>query len=344
MAAFSALSVALIVGLFSTFWIGTAWPEGGIAVWLAAMICSVFTAHDDPAPAIVTFLMCSIAAALTDFILLFAVLPAVTNFITLALALAPPLLLAGFLVARPRTAMIGATIGVITPVLLPLQNGYHGDFASFFSSAVAVITGVSGAAVLVRVTRLVGAEWSAHHLLRAIRSDLAAIVKGSGGRDRTALAGLILDRLGLLMPRLTDTSAQTMPDRILADLRIGLGVMDLRHDRANLPSAAQPAIDAVLAGLAAHFTDRGRLRSPRDPSSVLLDSIDTALRAVLAAPRTQQTDRLLSQLTGIRLSLFQDVPEFTPLPAVSRLIVPARPVSGLPLRDSAAEPIMTEIA
>src|SRR5690242_3424980 len=63
MAALSAAAAALATLLACAFWIGSAWPEGGTAATMAAVLSCLFAATDDPAPFALTFLWCTVASA-----------------------------------------------------------------------------------------------------------------------------------------------------------------------------------------------------------------------------------------------------------------------------------------
>jgi len=66
MALHSALATVLAIWLMSTFWIASAWPEGGIATSLVAIACAFFAAQDDPVPNIVAFLAAAVIAIIID--------------------------------------------------------------------------------------------------------------------------------------------------------------------------------------------------------------------------------------------------------------------------------------
>ena len=55
---------------------------------------------------------------------------------------------------------------------------------------------------------------------------------------------------------------------LLAELRIGLNVVDLQHERVNLPLAPAAAVRSVLDALADWFTTRRRGPANRPPPAV----------------------------------------------------------------------------
>jgi uncharacterized membrane protein YccC len=296
----SALACAVAILLACTVWIATAWNEGYVAAEMVAVACSFFAAQDDPVPALLHFLGWSVAGVLLDGVLLFAVLPAVSSFATLVLVLAPPFLIGGVLVSMPRTANGGRAFTANGATLLALQNAYTADFPAFVNSAAAFLLGLALAAIVTQLVRSVGAEFMAQRMLRTIWLDLALTAENRGRHDRARYAGVMLDRLGLLAPRLA--VADDMPVDALTDIRVGFNIIDLRRARHAVGHRVRGRIDAVLDALGLAYRAR-RVGAPQ--GSLLLD-IDRAL-AVVANVRTEigRSDALLG-LIGIRRGLFPD--------------------------------------
>lgn len=311
MALLSAVGVFLSILLTCAIWIATGWPDGAGAPMMAAVACSFFAAQDDPAPSILGFANSAIVGALGAAIYLFAVLPLATTFEMLALAFAPSLLLCGVFMAQPRTAPLAMGAAVNGPTLIALQSSYSADFAAFANSAIAVILGMWTAAVVTRLVRSVGAGWSARRLRAVNRRSLARAAERHGAQNGLELAALMLDRVGLIAPRLaalpSDDAEWT--DDLLAEVRVGINVVELRRDRRRLSGPARAAVERLLAALARHF--QGRAEAP--PADIL-DAIDAALDAVRhdAGQATGRT--ALMGLVGIRRGLF---PEAAPYRAAS---------------------------
>jgi uncharacterized membrane protein YccC len=161
--------------------------------------------------------------------------------------------------------------------------------------------------------RSVGAEWSARRLLRAGWRDLAATPHSETLQERNVLAGLLLDRLGLLVPRLAavGTGNDLTAVDVLKDQRIGINMAGLQRDRDAMPLPMRTAIDDVLLGTSAHFGVQAAAGRVQPPRPVLLDAIDRALDAATAMPADRGRDLLL-QLVGIRRGLFAGAPPFSP--------------------------------
>ena len=238
MALWSAASAMISILICCGLWIATGWPDGASAPMMAAVACSFFAAQDDPVPGIRGFTWWSIVSMAIVAVYLFAVLPRISNIEILIVTLAPTLLVFGVLIARPSTAFIGMALAANTVSLMALQSVYSADFAAFANSALAFVVGTAVTVVVTRLARSVGAEWSARRLMTTNWTALAVAAERRGQRDRAAFAGVMLNRLGLLAPRLA-----AIPESYLrqvdglSELRVGLNIVDLRRARHGLTSS-----------------------------------------------------------------------------------------------------------
>ncbi|MEH2513218.1 putative membrane protein YccC [Nitrobacteraceae bacterium AZCC 1564] len=301
MALWSAAGAVLAISICCAFWIASGWVDGASAPMMAAVACSFFATQDDPAVGIRGFAKWSAVAIVVAAIYLFAILPGITKVEMLILALAPPFLLFGVLAARPPTLLIGMLLAVNTASVMALQSTYDADFASFANSSIAFLVGTSIATVTILLARSVGAEWSIRRLMRQSWTAVALAAEQRGNRDRAAFAGLMINRMGLLAPRLAALPDSGMyTDDGLRELRVGLNIVDLRRARHGLPPQALHAMDAMLDELARDF----RKYDGGDMPPELLARIDRALAEVMADARDDVRDDALMGLVGIRRGLF----------------------------------------
>ncbi|APT31316.1 P-hydroxybenzoic acid efflux pump subunit AaeB [Methylobacterium phyllosphaerae] len=311
LAAFSAFGVFVGLLVCCAIWIATGWPDGSAAPMMGAVACCLFAAQDDPAPQILSFTNSALVGALGAGFYLFAVLPLATSFEMLALALAPALILCGLMMTQPRTAPMGMGAALNGATLLALQNGYSGDFAPFANGVIASVVGMWVGAVVTRLIRSVGAGWSARRLVRINRQSLAAAADGRGTGHGLELAALMLDRIGLIAPRLATLPAETSASvgDLLADVRVGINLVEVRRVRRRLTGPPRTAVDRALALAARQLRDRtGR------PDSALLAALDDGLDAVAdAAPGPERRAALIG-LTGLRRGLFPDAPAYRAAP------------------------------
>ncbi|WP_298966787.1 FUSC family protein [uncultured Methylobacterium sp.] len=316
MALLSSFGAVVVILLTCAIWISTGWTDGSAAPMMAAVTCCLFAALDDPAPQILGFANSALIGAAVSGLYLFAILPQATTFEMVALALAPCLIVCGYFLTRPRTATLALGAAVNGSTLLALQNGYHGNFESFANASLALVIGMWTAAAVIRLMRSVGAAWSARRLHRTNRRSLAEAASRLGGQDGLRLAALMLDRVGLIAPRLAalppEDAAWTAG--LLGEVRAGINVVELRRARRALPEEARTRVERLLAALAGHF----RTAFPHAPPHALpeiLALLDDSLDVTARVPRRPEADRTLLALAGLRRGLFPDAPPYRPAEA-----------------------------
>ncbi len=286
------LSVALI--LCCSFWILTSWPEGAAAAMMTAVAGSLFAASDDPAPAIGRFASWSAVAVGISGAYVFCVFPQVHSFETLALSLAPALLVFGLFIAEPKTFVPGVALGILTPSAMALQRAYDANAEAFLNSGLAMVAGMTIAAATTAILRTAGAKWRAADFAHANETALAEV---ADLRRETSAMGAMFDRLSLLAP-LVEATREPLPDA-LRQLRAGLNLVDARRARAALPGRARRRLDAALL----HIRRGCRRHEP------LNDDVLAALHRAMRALRLEETaDRsALLALAGLRRCLFPNV-------------------------------------
>lgn len=301
----SALSAFLSMVACVVVWIATAWPDGATAAMMGAVLSCLFATQDDPVPAILSFATWTGIAAAAIGVLLFGVMPLVHDFVSLALVLAPALVLCGLLMTHPKTLPVGLALGVNGNALLAIQDRYTSEFGAYVNSGLALVGGIWIAALVTRLVRSVGAEHGARRLIAASRTDLARAARRRGRGDRTAFAHLMLDRLGLLVPRLAAAGPDSDLARIdtLAALRVGMNLVSLRRARHGLPAGQVASLDSALDAVAQHYEG---LRGPASP--VLLARIDAALAELGAESGARGRRDALLGLAGLRRALFPEAP------------------------------------
>jgi len=238
------------------------------------------------------------------------VLPRIDGFPMLVLVLAPTFLLIGIGIARPALTGFATGIAIIGATLLSLQTIYSADFPSYVNGSLASIAGMGIAAIVTGIIRSVGADLSARRLLRAGWRDIAAAAETGDASDRAALVARMLDRLGLLTPRLAalPPDANAGGDAML-DLRVGVGVIDVRASRFQLSEKSRGALDDVLEGIATYYRAlAAEFGKPPRTRAVLLEQIDRALSVVAEEPASRKMRSVLLGLVGVRRALFADAP------------------------------------
>jgi len=305
MALFSGFSAALAIVLGTVFWIMTGWSSGAGAPVIAGILICFFAAMDNPTPIIRKFMIFSMVAIVLSFVFVFAVMPVLSGFSSLVLALSFLFLPLGVLIARPSTFLLGMALSANIPTMLTLQSRPSFDLASFLNANLSTVLGTLMAIGIAAVVRSVGAEWSARRLFKAAWADIAAVARKSQKRDPQALLYTMLDRLSLMVPRLASLaqdSAVTQAD-MLKDMRVGTSVVDLQACKGPLLAGQRAAVDEVLDAVAYFYAERRRTPETQ-PDQSLLQLVDAAIDTVRGPVRSSAVRKILMALVGLRHNLF----------------------------------------
>ncbi|SFH29774.1 FUSC family protein [Klebsiella quasipneumoniae] len=232
-------------------WIGSAWPDGGTAVSILGVCCSLFASFDAPAAHLVKYLIGCVWGVLLSLLYSFVLLPQVNEFALLAAVLAPVYLLAGSLQARPATTFMAMGITLTLPILCELGASYRGDFATAINTALALFIAVGYAAFGMRLLQTVQAETAIRRLLTLCQRDIRRAARGRLAHNAHRWTNLMIDRTALLLPRLPQSgpAAGQLLDTMLRDIRTGLAVIHLRRRYQQADSASADAVQALLDAL-----------------------------------------------------------------------------------------------
>jgi uncharacterized membrane protein YccC len=307
-----ALSAAVTMIVGCALWIGSGWHDGSAAVMMAGVFLALFAAVDNPIVPLRGFLIGTMAATLIGALYGYAIMPRLDGFAMLAAAFAPTLLLLGALLASPRWGGIAlpALLGLGSPALL--ETEYVNNFTSFVNGSLAQVTGIWFAIVMVRLLRSAGASGAVRRTIRAGWRDIGQRANLSGQPDVRAWINRMLDRIGLLAPRL---AAQDEGQRLydaLRDLRTGVAIGELRQLRIELRRDAEP-LTRVLAGVGDYYR-RLDPDAPATPDEHLRVDIDAALTELLHDGDAQVRRDAAIGLVSLRRNLF---PQATPYRAVA---------------------------
>ncbi|UYO51787.1 FUSC family protein [Rhodopseudomonas palustris] len=284
-AAFGAL-VGILGGC--AFWIWSAWPDGGTAVSILGVCCTLFGNVDTPVPFVVKYIVGSIFGVLISLFYSFVILPHVTSFAVLVAVLAPAFLFAGSLQARMPTAFMAMGITLTIPILSGLGTSYTGDFAASLNMTIALFVAVGFGAVSMSIFQTVPVDVAINRLLHLSRRDVGRRALG-GAPNEARWTSLMIDRTALLLPRLraARTAYADVLDDTLRLLRIGHVAGQLRKMIPQVKGEARAAIEGLLNEIAAHF----RGRRPTTPA-VLIDFDRSIERLTAMMEHSSQNSRL----------------------------------------------------
>jgi len=203
----------------------------------------------------------------------------------------------------PATARAGGPIALIAATQLALSSSYNADFTTYVNGSIAAIVGLAATAIIIRIFRSVSAEWTAWRLLRRNRVEVANIAASRSSTTLDVFATLMLDRLSLVVPRLAlGAEAATAA---LADVRVGVNIIELQHATAHLPEQLRRAVRTMLDAIATHY----RRRNLDQADAALLRAIDRVIATAVQDPAMMSRELLL-QLGGIRRGLFPNAPPY----------------------------------
>lgn len=253
-------ALGAVVGIFGAclLWIWSAWSDGALALSIVGVACALFGNIDTPAPAVVKYMIGSLYAVVLGLAYSFVILPRVSDFPVLVAVLAPVLLWAGSLQARPPTMLMALGITLSFPILTGLGPRYIGDIATYLNSTVALVVGTGFAVVSMSLFQTVPARQAITRLLRLSRRDVARRAQGRA-IDEARWTGLMIDRTALLLPRAGQAKAgETDPvGEVLLYLRVGHVVGLLRQKTADRHADAGD-VPALLGAVARAFSGKHR--------------------------------------------------------------------------------------
>lgn len=305
----SALGTIATIALGCTFWITTAWKDGGGAVLIAGIACALFGGLDNPRAAIGKMQLGSTIGLVMSILYAYTILPRVTDFVTLAAVLAPMLLIMGVLMGKPATVAVGTGILIGFPQTVGLYATYVPAFGAQLNGAIAQYIGIGFAMATVGLFLTVGAEDRVVRLARAGWRDVARRARGRAP-DSARWMALMLDRVGLMLPAMAKGTDPGKPllDALL-DMRIGFVAGELDLLRRGATEEERALIAETLGGVGAYFTRLRPSRSTPPPPEMLAD-ID---RAVAVFARNEEPARRrdgLILLTSLRRNLFPGAPAY----------------------------------
>jgi uncharacterized membrane protein YccC len=307
----SAFGTMVAVCGVCAFWIFTAWPSGTVAAMIVGIACALFGSQPRPDVAIGHFFLGSLAGIAAAAGYGFVVLPRVTDFVMLALVLAPILLLLGSLLARPTLAplAVAALVGFLNTV--GLAATYQSDFAGFVNGAIAQIAGTAVSIIIIGIFHVIGSDVAFARLLRAGFRDIAARADGKAP-DTRRWTNRMLDRTALIAARGGSLAAELTPPPYdtLVGLRIGYLAGELHALMSTLTiSEERTALGEALRGISEHFR-RIEAARPEPPEKSVLEAIDRAMTAFVAYQHADWRRSGLILLTGLRRSLFPQANAF----------------------------------
>ncbi|MFN4011343.1 MAG: FUSC family protein [Pannonibacter sp.] len=292
-------SVGILIGC--AFWIWSAWPDGGTAISILGVCCTLFGNVDAPAPNVIKYMVGSIYGVAISLVYSFVILPQVTDFALLVAVLAPAFLFAGSLQARLPTTFMALGITLTIPILSGLGTNYTGDFAASLNTVIALFTAVGFGVASMSLFQTVPVDAAINRLLHLSRRDVSRRALG-GAPNEAHWTSLMIDRTALLLPRLrvSKKDYSDVLDDTLRHLRIGHAAGQLRETIPQVKGEVGDKVSELLSAIAARFSARG-LTGPAD--HIDFDQRIETLTAMIAGSSIKNRLRMLDLLIDLRFAL-----------------------------------------
>ncbi len=254
------------------------WPQGLGAAALVSVMCSLFSAFDDPTVFQAKMLRFFIYAIPLSALYSFGVFPMLTSFPMFALVLFPVLVLIGAFMASPIYGLPALAFALNFITGISIQDRLNTDFISFVTANISSIVALLFAILVTSLIRVIRSDVSIRRILHAGWRELAEHATGHLPKNQSIWASRMLDRLGLLIPKLLNIKDDTghKVDDALKDLPLGYNIIDLRLTASRLPPVSQSKVQHMMVVLHRHFMDMVK-HGFHAPDQEILDAIDEVI-------------------------------------------------------------------
>jgi uncharacterized membrane protein YccC len=317
LAARSGIGAMVGITLCCLFWIASGWVDGASSLFVVGPTCVLCGTIDAPIGGAIRSMVGMVMGIAVGLLYGFVIIPCTTDFVSLAAVLAPLLLLSGSAQARPPLAFAAVSMILTFPAIAGLAptNASNfasaglvptstSDFVSALNCGLAALIGGATTLVSLLLFQTIGVDYRMGRILRAIRHDVA--MRAAGGHPNTVhWTSRMLDRIGLLIPRLAGNDKSTILLRCaFADLRAGKAAGDLRAVGKTLKRrTARSALSHLLEDVASHFRScatSGESSRPVPPN--LLGQFDNVRTALVSEDKTIR-ETALPLLSALRRDL-----------------------------------------
>jgi uncharacterized membrane protein YccC len=196
-------------------------------------------------------------------------------------------------------------LGLSSPSILSAQ--FSSDFAAYINGGIAQILGMLLALTMAGLMQSAGLDSAIRRTLKAGWSDIAARATLTSPPQVSAWMSRMLDRIGLLVPRLAargDDPGKPLYEA-LRDLRTGMVIGELRQLRIDLPEREGQPITPVLQDVGAYYAKMDPERAAA-PAPAMLGRIDHALAQLVLNPSPSARRTAVLALVSLRRNLFPD--------------------------------------
>ena len=251
---------SLAIAVTSATWVISAWPSGPIAIIVAANVCSLLAAMEQPVTISLALAATILVATVPVFVTVFYLLPLASNFISMAIALAPLLLICGFIMAQPKIGPMGQLTVVYFTVGSNIDNVMNYDTVAFFNTSLAILFGIGVALVLFATIFPETPSLAVRFLRKQLRLQLGRF---SAARESTlsSFAYPLCDQASNTLIRVKDDSSATQQcyAMTVAALSVAHAIDSLKRAlNAALPPRIKHEIEMLLRRVSETFARASR--------------------------------------------------------------------------------------
>jgi uncharacterized membrane protein YccC len=239
-AALTGIRSGLAVLITSAFWFVTAWPNGPVAVVVAAVACSLIASIQQPDKITMAAAGTVLVVAVPVFVTEFYLLPLAVDFPSMAVALAPLTLTFAFIMAQPRIGPLGLLSAAYFAVASSIDNVMSYDAAGLLNTSFAILFGIAVAVVLFATFFPETPAYASRRFRRQLFAHLGDIISAKNYTPALRHYQLALcEQLGMTLTRVTDE-----PKMAAACLANAATALSAAHAINRLKNAADAAVVA----------------------------------------------------------------------------------------------------
>src|SRR5215813_9793029 len=233
----------VMISAAALFWVGTAWPNGALAMEFVAIVLLLLSPLGDLAyVAAIGGVVATVGSIILAAIVKFAVLPAFETFPAFCGAIGLILAPVGFATAQSKQAAVLALLAFNFVAVLAPTNVMSYDTAQFYNTALGILAGAGAAALGFRLLPQLSPALRARRLLALTLSDLRRLASATLPPRLEDWGGRMIGRLAAV----PDQAEPLQRARLLAALSVGTEIINLRPMSLRL-GAAEELADALTA-------------------------------------------------------------------------------------------------
>ncbi|MDP2849471.1 MAG: FUSC family protein [Sulfuricurvum sp.] len=255
--ALAALRGSGVLLLTMLFWIWTAWPYATLSITMAVVIGLLLGTLPSPLDGVKDFfkgaLIALILAAVYDFYLI----PAYTSdFLTLALLLAPTLAFIGWMTTKPKLPVF--TFGFVFMFMsqCALDPYYKIEPTKFMESSLAALIGILFGGLAYLLVNFWSCSLTQYRVAKVLRRQIVEVCVGPLNIERSALesTGRDLVQQFSTQGRLNMRSSRLVYEWLLSTLEIGRAILAIRRSLQRLyRQYHHSSIDTALESIKEYF-------------------------------------------------------------------------------------------